>query len=177
MSTLKWYVITGGPSSGKTTTINELSKLGFHTVPEAARILIDREKTNGKTLEQIRGGELESDFQLKVLKLKIEIENKTPKDEVVFFDRGIPDSIAYYEILGADSKKLKEFCKEKTYKKIFFLEQLPYKKDYARVEDEETANKISELSFKAYVDLEYEIMRIPAMSIEDRIKMILSYVD
>ena len=177
MDTLNWYVITGGPSSGKTTSINELSKLGFHTVPEIARILIDREKDSGKTLDQIRGDELEPDFQERVLKMKIEIENKTPKDKVVFFDRGIPDSIAYYEILGIDPKKLKEFCREKRYKKIFFLEQLPYKKDYARTEDIETVNKISELLFKAYADLEYEIIRIPAMSIEDRIKMILSYVE
>jgi len=175
MNTSKWYVITGGPSSGKTTIINELSKLGFYTVPETARLLIDREKTDGKSLEEIRKDELE--FQVKVLKLKIRIERKTPKNKIIFFDRAIPDSIAYYEILGIDSKELKEFCKEKRYKKIFFLEQLPYKKDYARIEDGETANKISGLLFKAYSDLGYEIIKIPSLPVKDRVEMILSHIE
>ena len=170
-----WYVITGGPSSGKTTTVNELSKLGFHTVPEAARLLIDREMDNGKTLEQIRVDELE--FQVRVLEMKIEIEGKAPKDKTVFLDRAIPDSIAYYEFWGSDSKELEELCKERRYNKIFFLEQLPYKNDYARVEDEETANRISELLFKAYANLGYEVIRVPAMSIEDRTEFILSHVE
>jgi len=158
-----WYVITGGPSSGKTTIINELSKLGFHTIPEAARLLIDREMTNGKSLGQIREDELE--FQEIFLKMKIEIEGKAPKDKTVFLDRAIPDSIAYYEFWGFNAKELKELCKEKRYNKIFFLEQLPFKKDYARVENEEEANRMSEFFFKVYADLGYEIIRIPAMSV------------
>lgn len=169
-----WYVITGGISSGKTTIINELSKLGFHTIPEVARVLIDREMVKGKTLGQTREDEVK--FQVKVLEMKIEIEDKAPKDKTVFLDRAIPDSIAYYEFLGSDTKELVELCREKRYNKIFFLEQLPYKKDYARIEDGETAKRISELLFKAYADLGYEIKRVPAMSIEDRVKFILSHL-
>jgi len=169
-----WYVITGGPCSGKTTIINELSKLGFYTVPEVARLLIDREKGNGKSLEEIRGDEL--DFQVKVLKLKVEIESKMPKDKVIFFDRAIPDSIAYYEILGIESKQLKEFCKEKRYRKIFFLEQLPFKKDYARVEDGKGASKLSNLLLDTYLELGYEVIMVPVMSVEERVKFVLSHI-
>lgn len=171
---LQWYVITGGPCSGKTTIINELSKLGFYTVPEAARLLIDREKNNGKSLEEIRRDEL--DFQVKVLKLKIEIENKMPRDKVIFFDRAVPDSIAYYEFLGVDSKQLKESCKEKRYRKVFFLEQLQFEKDYARVESEELANKLSDLLLNAYLELGYEVIIVPEMSVGDRVKFILSHL-
>lgn len=170
---LQWYVITGGPCSGKTTIVNELSKIGFHTAPEAARSLIDREIANGKFLEEIRGDE--ADFQEKVLKLKIEIESGTPKNKVVFFDRAIPDSIAYYEILGMESNQLKEFCKERRYRKIFFLEQLPFKKDYARVEDGGVAKKLSNLLLKTYLELDYEVVMTPVMPIEDRVKFVLSH--
>ena len=65
----KWYVITGGPSSGKTTVLKKLAELGYLTYPEAARVFIDGEMAKGKSLKEIRGDEAE--FQRKVLKIKI----------------------------------------------------------------------------------------------------------
>jgi predicted ATPase len=37
-----WYVITCGPSSGKTTTLNILNKKGYNTTIEHARHYLDR---------------------------------------------------------------------------------------------------------------------------------------
>jgi len=171
----KWYVITGSASCGKTTLVNSLSKMGYLSVQEAARTLIDKEIKNGKTIEEIRKDEAE--FQRKVLDIKINVEKYLPKDKIVFFDRGIPDSIAYYQICGADIAELLKLCKEKTYRKIFLLEQLPLEKDYARVEDIKTINKIQILLRKAYSDLGYEIVDIPAVPVEKRLEMILSNID
>jgi predicted ATPase len=171
----KWYVITGSASTGKTTLVNSLLKLGYLTVPEAARVLIDEEIKNGKTIGEIRKNEAE--FQKKVLDIKINVEKKLPKDRIVFFDRGIPDSVAYYQICGLDIAELLKLCKKKTYRKIFMLEQLPVEKDYARVEDVETINKIQILLRKAYSDLGYEIIDIPTTSLEKRLEMILSNID
>ncbi|NDB08538.1 MAG: hypothetical protein EBX97_07735, partial [Actinobacteria bacterium] len=50
----KWYVITGGPSSGKTTTVNLLQDLGYKTTIEVARHYIDLQRINGRSTEQIR---------------------------------------------------------------------------------------------------------------------------
>lgn len=72
----KWYVITGGPSSGKTTVLRELEKLGYIIYSEAARVFIDKEMKGGKSLEEIRRNEAE--FQRKVLKIKIKIEKSAP---------------------------------------------------------------------------------------------------
>jgi predicted ATPase len=171
----KWYVITGTASTGKTTLVNSLTKLNYLTVPEAARVLIDEEIKKGKTIEEIRKNEAE--FQRKVLDIKINVEKNLPKDRIVFFDRGIPDSIAYYQICGLDIAGLLKLCKKNMYRKIFMLEQLPIEKDYARVEDTETINKIQILLRKAYSDLGYEIIDIPAMTVEKRLKMILSNID
>jgi len=168
----KWYVITGAPGSGKTTMINQLSKMGYCTCLEAARILIDKEISEGKKLEEIRKEEIE--FQKKVFKMKIEIEKKLPKDKIIFLDRGLPDTIAYYQLYGFDTKEILKICKEKRYKKIFFLESLPFEKDYARIEGEKAAKKLSELLKKAYLDLGYEVIIIPNMPIENRINSILS---
>ena len=172
MKESKWYVITGAPSSGKTTIISRLSKLGYQTIPEAARVLIDKEISEGRTLEEIRRDEL--DFQRKVLKMKIEIENKISKDKIVFFDRGVPDTIAYYKLYGFNLEEVLKFCKERTYKKIFFLEPLPFEKDYARIEDEDKAKKLNNLFKMAYIDLGYDVISVPIISVDERVKLILS---
>ncbi len=170
-----WYVITGGPSSGKTTVLKELEKLGYIIYPEAARVFIDEEMAKGKSLKEIRGNEAE--FQRKILKIKIEVEKAAPKDKIVFFDRAIPDSIAYYQIAGLDLSEVLKFCQKKTYKKIFFLEQLPFENDYARVEDKETIEKLNKLLKKSYKKLGYEVIKIPALSVKERVKEILTEIE
>jgi predicted ATPase len=106
--------------------------------------------------------------------LKIKFERELPKDEIVFIDRGLPDCIAYYKLYGVDAREILKICKKKRYKKIFFLEPLKFEKDYARIEDEETARKLSELIKKTYLDMGYEVVSVPRMPIEERIKFILS---
>ncbi len=172
MGHFKWYVITGAPSSGKTTIISRLSKIGYHTLFEAARFLIDKEISEGKSLEEIRIDEI--DFQKRVLEMKINLEGKLPKDQIVFIDRGIPDTVAYYQLYGFNPKEILKVCQEKKYKKIFFLESLPFEKDYARIEDGKTSKRLSELLKRAYLDLGHEVVVVPNMPIEKRVKFILS---
>src|SRR4051812_6924488 len=64
-----WYVITGGPSSGKSKLLDALAFHGFQVIPEAARILIDEKLSLGQSLKDIRGNE--EAFQLEILKMKI----------------------------------------------------------------------------------------------------------
>lgn len=47
---------------------------------------------------------------------------------------------------------------------------MPFEKDYARIEDKETINKLHNLTKNVYSDLGYEIVEIPAMPIEKRVK-------
>lgn len=93
-----WYVITGGPSTGKTTVVNLLSEKGYHTAIEHARHYIDTMAVGGKTVEEIRENKLE--FQQGVLKMQIEQEADLDPKETVFLDRAIPDALAYYRFLG-----------------------------------------------------------------------------
>lgn len=172
----KWYVITGAASCGKTTLIDSLARIGYLTVPEAARVMIDEGIKSGKTTEEIRKDEVE--FQKKVLEFKIKTENELPKDKIVFFDRAIPDTIAYLQVYGISVEDLVKICKEKkTYRKIFMLERLPFEKDYARTEDNETLNRIQVLLRRAYSDLGYEIIDVPATSLKERLELVLSNID
>ena len=170
----KWYVVTGSPSSGTTSTTKYLEKLGYYVIEEAARKIIDEEIARGKTIDEVRIDERE--FQRRVFKLKLKILKDVPKDRIVFFDKGIPDCLAYYEIHGLELKEVLQHCQGKIYRKVFFLKRLLYKKDYARVEDEKTARRIEELSKKWYMSLGYEIVLIPRASVEERANIILSHV-
>lgn len=171
LSDSMWYVITGGPSSGKTTIIKKLKNLGYIVYPEAARVLIDKERRAGKKLREIRKNE--GEFQREVLKAKIKIEKYAPRDKIVFFDRAIPDSIAYYQMCGLDQKEVLKFCERKSYKKIFFLGQLPIKQDYARIEDDKTIKTLNKSLKISYKKLGYNIIDIPIASIRKRVELIL----
>jgi len=174
MNKNNWYVITGGPCSGKTTVAEILGKKGYKVIYEMARLYIDEEIKKGKTLGEIRKNEYE--FQKKILELKIEVEKKLPKDKLTFIERGIPDSTAYYQQLCGVEKDdfLEKALKECKYKKVFLFEMLDYKKDYARVESSDEALNLEKALEKSYQDLGIEVIRVPKMSIDERVNFILS---
>ena len=104
MSETNWYVITGAPSSGKTTLLKELGELGYRVIHEVARAFIEMEMEQGQTLEKIRADK--ETFENRVLHAKIAIEERLPKDKVIIFDRAIPDSIPYFELADLGTKEV-----------------------------------------------------------------------
>lgn len=168
-----WYVITGAPSSGKTTVLNELAKKGFKVIPEMARVYIDEQMKKGKTLNQIRKNEFL--FQQILLKKKIALEKKFPQDQIIFMDRAIPDTDAYYRKCGVeDDPFLKKILKDCTYKKVFLFESLKFKKDYARTENQNETKFIEKFLKDAYMKINSKIIRVPKMSVEKRVRFILN---
>jgi predicted ATPase len=168
-----WYVITGGPSSGIDTVLNELKKMGYRVTSEVARDIIDKERVKGKISGEVRKNEAK--FQQEVLKKKIELEEKLPKNKLIFLNRAIPDSIAYYQNCGLNPQRILNKCKRVFYKKVFLLKQLPkFTKDYARTENARTAKKLNSLLKKAYKRLGYKVVIVPVTTPEKRIKFILS---
>ncbi len=167
-----WYVITGGPSSGKTTTVDILSKRGYKTTIEYARHYLDMQRHNGRTVEEVRSHLHE--FQLAVLNLQIEQEKTLLPDEVVFLDRAIPDAHAYYHFLNIEEdKELLDALETVSYKKVFILDCLPLIHDYARTEDEMAQKKIHESLLEVYQLLPFPIVRVPVLPAEERVDFIL----
>ncbi len=172
MMETKWYVITGAPSSGKTTLTNRLAFEGYPIVPDAARILIDEERSQGLTVKETRAND--AAFQRRILKMKMEIEEKTNPLQLTFFDRGIPDSIAYYRNCGEDPGEAIEASSKRRYKGVFLLEHLPFEKDYARIEDEKKASELEQLAYDAYAETGYNVIYVPRMPVGKRMQLILS---
>ena len=168
-----WYVITGGPSSGKTTTVNMLSERGYQTTIEHARHYIDTMHQGGRTVEEIRRNQRE--FQSGVLEMQIEQEASLAPDKLVFLDRAIPDALAYYRFLNLEvDQRLTKAMQTASYKKIFVLELLPFVKDYARTEDQEAQKKIHSLLVDVYTTLHSPVIHVPVLSPEERVNYILN---
>ena len=167
-----WYVITGGPSSGKTTTVNLLKAKGYKTTVEHARHYLDTKRNSGKTVEEVRKHQAE--FQLAILDMQIEQEKSLSPDDVIFLDRAIPDALAYYRFLNLpEDETLLEALRTVSYKKIFILDCLPFVKDYARTEDEAAQKKIQALLAEVYESLPFPVIYVPVLQPEERFDFIL----
>lgn len=174
MKKTNWCVITGAPSSGKTTIINALSVLGYQTAPEIARnylgYLLNQ---NPHEYESLRS---EITVQSKIIELKLKRERQLCPEDLIFFDRGVPDSLAYFRYYNIDTDKMIEKMNIYQYAWVFFLEGLPVQQDEIRRENEHQARRIGDYIYNAYTELGYSVIRIPPDTVEHRIEQILSEI-
>ena len=167
-----WYVITGAPSSGKTTTVNILKARGYTTTIEHARHYIDIQRITGKTTEEIRANQLA--FQRGIIDMQIEQERALSKNDLVFLDRALPDALAYYRFLDLPAdEKLQNALRTASYKKVFILDPLPLTQDYARTENEAAQKKIHTLLAEMYGSLGFPVIHVPVLPPEERADFIL----
>jgi predicted ATPase len=88
-----WIAITGAPGSGKSTLIDALKAHGLTTVSEAARTYIEEQTQRGLSVADIRADGRQ--FLSAILDRSIAKAENTDPSKLIFFDRGIPDTIAY----------------------------------------------------------------------------------
>ncbi|MFM6974034.1 MAG: AAA family ATPase [Agromyces sp.] len=169
----QWYVITGGPSSGKSTLVELLRAKGYRTTIEEARHLIDLQRIIGRSTDEVRANQ--ALFQREVYRRQIEQEDALNPNETVFLDRALPDSLAYYRFLGLqpDSDLLHSIEAHHTYRKVFILDLLPLHPDYARTEDTAAQHRIHELLLEVYSSLNIPLERVPVLSVEQRAEYVL----
>ncbi len=171
MRQTNWHIITGAPCSGKTAVIREIARRGIHVIPEVARAYIDRQLAEGLRLDQIKADILQ--FERHILHAKIRIEDSLTPTEPVFFDRGVPDSIAYYKLEGLDPAEPLKYSRRFRYRRIFFFERLNFFKDAVRSEDEMKAARLDDRLREAYEKLGYEIVMVPVRPVKERTDLIL----
>ncbi len=158
-----------------TSVINSLEQQGFRVVHEVARAHIDEEMLRGRSLEQIKADPYQ--FENHILLTKLKIEASLPENEVVFLDRAVPDSITYFKLEGLDPVQPVEKSKLVRYKKVFQFERLAFLENGVRSEDSLLAERIDTLLEASYRKLNYEIVRVPAISVEERTKFILERLE
>jgi predicted ATPase len=171
-STPAWYVLTGGPCAGKTSTIDELAKRGYPVLAEAARLLIDQRLAAGKTIQEIV---TDPDWLPSVVRQSYGQEREVSPSETWFFDRATPDSIAYYGMAQRPfDPELTEALRAIRYRKVFLLDLVEYETDHARSETPEQARSLHEEIRAAYAGQGYDVVPVPVMPIQERVQYILA---
>ena len=148
-----------------------LEQRGYKVIHEVARAYIDNELMKGKTLAQIKADEWA--FERHILLEKVRIESTLKKDEIIFFDRGVPDSIAYYKLNSLDAAEPFQKSGEVRYQNVFLFERLRFLTDPVRTEDEKTARRLNRLIEESYQSLGYDIIHVPLLSVQERTDFVL----
>ena len=174
-----FYVVTGGPGAGKTTLLHELQNRGCYCVNEIAREIIrEQVLTNGEALPW-----KDQDLYLELM-FKYSVESFKKQGTVgagmLFFDRGIPDSITYAEIIGSKQRdKLELNARNFRYNQnVFFLQpwKAIYETDEERKQSWEEAVVSAELNAATYRRLGYTIIEIPHGTVADRADFVLKNI-
>jgi predicted ATPase len=107
---------------------------------------------------------------------KVRIEAGLKKDEIIFFDRGMPDSIAYYKLNGLNTAEPFQRSLEVRYKNVFYFERLRFLPDPVRSENERTARRLNRLIKESYRSVGYDIIHVPLLSVEARTEFVLGHL-
>ncbi|MDE1171925.1 MAG: ATP-binding protein [Verrucomicrobium sp.] len=164
----QWVIITGAPSSGKTSLLTALESQGHRTAPEAARAYFEQKLSSGSTLDELLGWEY-SKLGLEINEFEESTRAHLPKDERVFLDRvAAIESLAYAEVRGAvTNDALREWpSKYRHHGTVFILDPLPVKKDGIRSEDDEQARALDKAFEKYYKHFGYDVVRVPAYPLD-----------
>lgn len=168
-----WYPITGGPSSGKSTTVELLRQRGHRVSHEVARAILDEQVARGRTVAEIRSAGEE--FQKMILARQIEQEQVFDPAELIFLDRGIPDGLGYERFLRLEPNlDIAKAAGNARYRKVFVLETLHLHDDGSRIEDEVDQQGIHESIVAVYTELGHTLVEVPVMSPEQRVEYILA---
>lgn len=163
------YVITGPPGSGKTSLIEELRAAGYWCAPEAAREVRATGHTKSAT-ERNRA----------IIEKNVEWYKAAPRGTLCFYDRGLPDTLAYAAHEGDPAiDEYRVTIDEYPYDNPVFI--LPswheiYQTDSERGETWAEATAIERYLYDTYWSLGYTVLTVPRASTAERLAFIEDFV-
>lgn len=164
--------------AGKSTVLRKISDKGYFCIEEPAReILKEQRKINGDGVPELNAGLFN---QLMLSRMIFQYKLSIKSDNVIIFDRGIPDILGYSDLLNTKRDAALNASKKFRYNKHVFLfkgwEEI-YTNDEERKMSYMLAEKFGENIMKIYRDLGYEIIEVPFVNIEERVAFILEAVE
>lgn len=174
----RFFVVTGGPGSGKTTLIDALVAKGLRAMPEAGRAIIkDQTATGGSALpwrnrlafaEAMLGCDLRS------------FQDACDGGGTVLFDRGLPDLAGYLNLCDLPvPAHIREAARSFRYnRKVFIAPPWPeiFRQDEERKQSVEEANQTFDAMVRAYTEFGYELTHLPLAPVPDRVAFVLERI-
>lgn len=171
-SPTRWHVLTGAACSGKTTLLTLLAAQGYDVVPEGAREWFQHALAEGRSLQEIHADDRA--VQRAIAALQIHLEERADPVRSIVLDRALPDSLAFYRLVGLDPDELLAQCRVHRYETVLLLDRLPQHRDCALgPEDEASSAFLDEWLEHDYRALGYDVIRIPVMPVETRLAVVL----
>ena len=174
----KKIIITGGPGTGKSSIINQLKKKGHTCLEEISRQVTLEAKNQGIDQLFLSDPLLFSELLLKG-RIKQFQQAETLAADTVFFDRGIPDIVAYMDFIGNRyPKAFSDACKNSIYDMVFILKpwEAIYTSDNERYESFDEAIQIHDHLVNTYTKYNYMLIDVPFETVENRTDFILNIV-
>jgi len=175
-STTRRIVLTGAPSTGKTSVVARLQDLGHPVLHEISRDIITQEGTKLGGDDPWRNLLA---FSVLIWKLRSDQHREAANYAGdVFFDRSLLDTLSY---LQAGDKPIPDWMDPTPFPyhyKVFIFPpwEAIYRTDDARWEPFETAMQVHESLVSTYSSLGYELIEVPRKSVEERVEFILNVV-
>jgi predicted ATPase len=171
----RFFVLTGGPGSGKSTVLEAIERRGYARSTEAGRgVIQDQMAISGRALPWDDRG-LFAELMLSWDMRSYRIAEQSPGP--VFFDRGVVDTIGYLELSGLPVPPHMENAAEtlRYHPRAFIAPPWKeiYEQDRERKQNFEEAVRTYDAVAAAYARHGYELIEIPRDSAEKRAAFIL----
>lgn len=171
-----FFIITGGPGDGKTTLLETLTEQGFPHVPEVAREIIrEQVSQNGDALPWAN---IPAYTHLMLSRSVESFEQHQKQESVLFFDRGIPDTLAYAHLTHQPILlELQHAVQAFRYNtQVFILPPWPeiYETDSERRQSYQEAIETYDAMFATYQQLGYTPIIVPKGTPEERAEFVIN---
>jgi predicted ATPase len=166
-------IITGGPGTGKSTLLEQLRQAGFSVFEEVSRRLIQTQSQQPTPALPWTNLPLFAEICLEQM---LEQYNTAQPQRLNFYDRAIPDIIAYLRNGGVEvPPKYAQVLQDKPYDALVFFAppwQQIYVNDQERPQTYEESLQIADLLKETYQQLGYRLITLPKASCEARVAFV-----
>ncbi len=170
------FILSGGPGAGKTTLLNALHEVGYNTVGEASRVLIQEQVAqHSHCLPWV---DLPCFARLALRRMIADYEQVAGQsvDSITFFDRGIPDIIAYLRIAGLPvGDPFYQAIRQYPYQPLVFMAppwEAIYVNDSERWQTFAEATALHVALIDTYQSLGFTVVPLPLTTVADRVAFI-----